>query len=39
MVSTVREPINGGFNCMANQKARYWGGAASFAGEGEEEMF
>ncbi len=39
MVSTVSESINGGLNCEANQKARYWDDAACIEGEGEEEMF
>ncbi len=39
MVSTMPEPINGGRNCKAYQKVRYWGDAASIAGEGEDEMF
>ncbi len=38
MVSTVPAPINGGLNCKANQKVRYWGDAASIAGDGEDEM-
>ncbi len=38
MVSSVPESINGGLNFKANQKVRYWGYAASIAGEGEDEM-